>query len=511
MTFQDVLAQAIDWLQRDQRITYRALKRQFDLDDEYLDDLRDELIEAKQIAKDEKGKILVWTGEPTSTPTVEARDGTEVESRFHAMLPDVMARLQRDGRVTYQTLKFIFNIDELVLAAIRKELHLRRLAVDEEGEVLAWIGLPALKADAPVAPQADAQLPPSQPIRDIPEAERRQLTVMFCDLADSTKLSQQLDPEDLRDVIRAYQQTSADVIQQFDGYIAQHLGDGLLIYFGWPRAHEDDAQRALHAGLGIVEAVTTTLNPRLEQEKGVQLTVRLGVHTGPVVVGQMGGDGRQEHLATGETVNIAARLESLAPPNTVAVSSVTERLVRGAFVFDCLGPHDLKGVAEPMTVFRALGPAKVHHDEEAAMPHGGAFLVGRDEELGLLLRRWEQAKEGLGQVVLISGEAGIGKSSLVAAMRAQVVDEGYTRLTFRSSPYHTHSALYPITTHFERLLGFGREERSMSRLEMLEQTLRASNLPVRETEAFDNHPSIPLDPPCLAALHCLSSQRCGHW
>jgi class 3 adenylate cyclase len=252
----------------------------------------------------------------------------------------------------------------------------------------------AISTDVP----QDESIIPSEPTRTAHEAERRQLTVMFCDLADSTKLSQQLDPEDLREVIRAYQHTSAEVIQRFDGYIAQHLGDGLLIYFGWPRAHEDDAQRALHAGLGIVKAITTTLNPRLKQEKGVQLTVRLGVHTGPVVVGQMGSDGRQENLATGETVNIAARLEGLAQPNTVVVSSVTERLVRGAFALDDLGPHELKGVTEPMAVFQVIGPTEMYRDADESLPDGGVFLVGRDEEVGLLLRRWEQAKEGLGRV-----------------------------------------------------------------------------------------------------------------
>jgi class 3 adenylate cyclase len=179
--------------------------------------------------------------------------------------------------------------------------------------------------------------------RTTPEAERRQLTVMFCDLADSTRLSQQLDAEDLREVVRAYQATAAAVIQQYAGHIAQYLGDGLLVYFGWPVAHEDDALRGVHAGRGIVAAITTTLNPRLQREKGVQLAVRVGIHTGPVVVGEMGGGGRHEHLATGDTVNIAARLEGLAAPNTVVISQVTARLVRQAVGLEDLGRHALKG------------------------------------------------------------------------------------------------------------------------------------------------------------------------
>jgi class 3 adenylate cyclase len=301
---------------------------------------------------------------------------------------------------------------------------------------------------------------------------------MFCDLANSTKLSQQLDAEDLREVIRAYQETAAAVIHQFAGCISQYLGDGLLVYFGWPRAHEDDAQRAAHAGLGIVEAITTTLNPRLEAEKGVQLAVRLGVHKGPVVVSEMGGGGRHEHLATGETVNIAARLEGLAQPNTVLMSSVTARLVERAFYLEDLGPHELRGVAEPMQVFRVLGPMEVHEDETAAV--GVPFLVGRDEEVGLLLRRWEQSKEGLGQVILLGGEAGIGKSSLMATVRHHVVAEGYTRIAFRYSPYHTNSALYPVIEHVQRVLQFQPGDTPATRLDKLERVLKGYSRPLEE-------------------------------
>jgi hypothetical protein len=175
--------------------------------------------------------------------------------------------------------------------------------------------------------------------------------------------------------------------------------------------------------------------------------------------------GRHENLATGETVNIAARLEALAPPNTVVISSATERLLRGAFALEDLGIHALKGVAEPMPVYRVLSPAAVHQNEGASRPDGGVFLVGRDEETGLLRRRWEQSKEGLGQVVLISGEAGIGKSALVATMRRQVAAENDTRIAFRCSPYHTNSALYPVITHLEQMLGFARDDTPASKLD----------------------------------------------
>jgi predicted ATPase/class 3 adenylate cyclase len=300
---------------------------------------------------------------------------------------------------------------------------------------------------------------------------------MFCDLADSTKLSQQLDPEDLREVIRAYQATAAEVVAQYEGHLAQYLGDGLLIYFGWPVAHEDDAQRAAHAGLEIVEAIAATLNPRLEREKGVQLAVRLGIHSGPVVVGEMGGGGRHEHLATGETVNIAARLEGLAALNTVLISHVTARLVREAFVLEALGPHALKGVAEPVPVFRVDSPRELDHDAEAMSTRSFATLVGRDEEIGLLLRRWEQSQEGLGQVVLLSGEAGIGKSSLVGGLRDYVRQQRLTRIAFRCSPYHTHSALYPIIDHVQRALDWQPDDPADTRLAKLEQALAGTSLP----------------------------------
>jgi class 3 adenylate cyclase len=386
MTFDDILEQAIAILQRRGRVTYRTLKRQFDLDDDALEDLKDELLFSQPVV-DEARRGLLWTGDPAA-PAPDTQRRTEVERRFHAMLSAVMWWLQRDGRVTYRTIKHVLGLDDVLLEDIRKDLAFRRLAIDEDGIGLVWAGeaQPAGRpAEAMPRPPATADpmtvvssptaptLPPSatetrmasheptgpaeaistealpddesvaqESTRIAPDAERRHLTVMFCDLVDSTTLSQQLDPEDLREVIRAYHQTSADVIHHYDGTIAQHLGDGLLIYFGWPVAHEDDAQRALHAGLGLVEALTTRLNPHLEHEHGVQLAVRIGIHTGPVVVGEMGGGKRQEHLATGDTVNIASRLEGLATPNTVVMSHVTARLVQGTFALEDLGAHAIE-------------------------------------------------------------------------------------------------------------------------------------------------------------------------
>jgi class 3 adenylate cyclase/predicted ATPase len=312
-----------------------------------------------------------------------------------------------------------------------------------------------------------------------PEAERRQLTVMFCDLVESTNLSARLDPEDLREVVRSYQEMAADIIQSFEGHIAQYLGDGLLVYFGYPQAHEDDAHRAVRTALGIVDAMGT-LNGHVESEYGVQLAVRLGIHTGPVVVGEMGGGGRHEQLALGETPNIAARLERLAQPNTVAISAMTKRLVEGAFVMEDLGSHHLKGVPEPISVAQVLKPVVTQDDEEEVGTGVVTALVGRDEEIGLLLRRWEQSKEGFGQVVLINGEPGIGKSALAEVVREHVASQGFTRATYHCSPYHTNSALYPVITHVQRLWGWERDDTPAEKLDKMEETLRTTSLPLKE-------------------------------
>ena len=425
---------------------------------------------------------------------------------FYDLLEQVLALLQRHHRLSYRALKLQFPLlDPACIDALRDELLFQGVARDAEGQGLIWLGGPSVVPQATVsrqpAPAASATEPslaaptvsatlPSPATGDdgltVPasglsaaEAERRQLTVMFCDLVGSTQLSGQLDPEDLRAVVRAYQEAAAEVIQHYEGHIAQYLGDGLLVYFGYPTAHEDDARRAVHTGLGIVQAITT-LNTRLAAQYGVHLAVRLGIHTGPVVVGVMGGGGRHEHLALGETPNIAARLQALAPANAVVISAVTARLVQGAFALEDLGTHTLHGVAEPMTVSRVRGLlATPSRDEEfvtAAVP----VLVGREEESGLLRRRWEQSKAGLGQVVFVSGEAGIGKSALVEGLRAQVRAEGLPRIAYRCSPYHTTSALYPVITHIEHLLQFAPDDPPATRLAKLEAGLRPYGLPLAE-------------------------------
>jgi class 3 adenylate cyclase/predicted ATPase len=409
---------------------------------------------------------------------------------FVAVVDQVIALLRQRGRVAYRTLKRQFQLDDEAIEDLKIELiDAQGLARDEQGSILVWLGdpgtLPPLSAQhAPQPPTPEALLPPliPTPVASAPpEAERRQLTVLFCDLVDSTALASQLDPEDLRAVVRAYQDTCAKVIARFEGHIAQYLGDGLLVYFGYPLAHEDDAQRAVRAGLGIVEAMEQ-LNTRLTQERGVHLAVRLGIHTGLVVVGEVGGGTRQEQLALGETPNLAARLQGLAAPSTLVISAATFQLLGGFFACQPLGTPLLKGQAQPFAVYRVLYESMARSRLEAAGSTGWTPLVGREQEVALLRERWAQVKDGLGQVVLLSGEAGIGKSRLVQVLQEQVASEPQAWLTpCQCSPYYQHTALYPMIDLLVRVaLRFEREESPEQKLSKLEGFLVQYGLPLAE-------------------------------
>jgi class 3 adenylate cyclase len=308
------------------------------------------------------------------------------------------------------------------------------------------------------------------------EAERRQLTVMFCDLVGSTALSAQLDPEELREVVQAYQETCATVIRRYDGHVAQHLGDGSLVYFGYPAAHEDDAQRAVRVGLEIIQALQKGVSSPREA-----LQVRIGIHTGLVVIGEIGSSEKREILALGETPNLAARLQGLAAPDTVVISGITYQLVQG--LFDChdLGPHEVKGISTPLPMYRVLGESTTRSRFEVAVRTGLTPLVGRDEELGLLRNRWEQAKEEQGQVVLLSGEPGIGKSRLVQVVKEQATHEGMTRIEFRCSPFYQNTAFYPVIEHLQRLLQFAPHDTSQAKLAKLQQALAQYRFPQADT------------------------------
>ncbi|MCZ6731059.1 MAG: AAA family ATPase [Gammaproteobacteria bacterium] len=306
---------------------------------------------------------------------------------------------------------------------------------------------------------------------DKAEAERRQLTVMFCDLVGSTELSQQLDPEDLRDVNRAYQDACKAAIERYDGYVARYMGDGVLAYFGYPQAHEDDAERAIHAGLRVVESMAE-LNAAVGDKQGVELGVRVGIATGPVVVGDLIGEGAsQESAVVGETPNLAARLQGMASTNNVVIASSTYDLAGGRFEYEELGTHEVKGIAEAVRVWQVVAPSVSESRFEALHKAGVTPLVGREHEIGLLLERWEYAKEGDGQVVFLSGEPGIGKSRISETLRERAATGDPIRLRYQCSPYHTNSALHPVIEQLERAARLESEDLPKVKLEKLESLI----------------------------------------
>jgi class 3 adenylate cyclase/predicted ATPase/energy-coupling factor transporter ATP-binding protein EcfA2 len=318
------------------------------------------------------------------------------------------------------------------------------------------------------------------------EAERRQLTVMFCDLVGSTALSTRLDPEDLREVIGAYHRAVAQIIAEFDGFVSRYMGDGVLVYFGYPQAHEDDAERAVRAGLVAIEAV------RRLDVRSVKLQTRVGIATGLVVVGDLIGEGSaQEQSVVGETPNLAARLQALAEPDTVVIAAGTRRLVGDLFEYRDLGRIEVKGIAAPVPVCQVLRPSVVASRFEALRGSALTRLVGRDEEIDLLLRRWARAKAGDGQVVLILGEAGIGKSRIAAALAERLHTETHLRLRYFCSPYHQDSALYPIVDQLGRVAGFARDDEPATKLEKLEGLLAHAAPPEEDVALLADLLSLP--------------------
>jgi class 3 adenylate cyclase len=335
--------------------------------------------------------------------------------------------------------------------------------------------------------EAAAPAPPAQsspPRTD--SAERRQLTVMFCDLVGSTALAARLDPEDLREVIGAYHKCVAETIVSHDGFVAKYMGDGVLVYFGYPRAHEDDAERAVRAGLAVVEAVR-----RMRQAELLQ--VRIGLATGLAVVGDLIGSGAaQEQAVIGETPNLAARLQALAGPDEIVIPENTRRLVGNLFEYESLGEVEVRGLPAPVTAFRVVRERGVGSRFEA-LRTGEAPLVGREEETELLSRRWAQAKAGRGQVVLISAEPGIGKSRLAEAFRYSLERETHTRLRYFCSPHHQDSALFPFIAQLERTASFERDDTPSVRLKKLQALLAASEPAEGDVPLLAELLSVPFD------------------
>ncbi len=321
--------------------------------------------------------------------------------------------------------------------------------------IAALVTTPGSSSATPVAPTTHPR-----------EAERRQLTVMFVDLVGSTALSARLDPEDMRELMRSYQNMVAGEIARFEGHVAQFLGDGVLAYFGWPRAHEDEAERAVRAALAVTAATARLFTPSADK-----LQTRIGIATGHVVVGDLIGEGAgQRHAVVGETPNLAARLQAMAEPGTVVIANSTRHLLGDLFMLHDLGLQDCKGLTAPTRAFAVLGEHELETRFAARHAGGIAPIVGRDQELGLLIERWNQAKAGEGQVILLSGEAGIGKSRIAEAVVDAVQDETHYLLRYQCSPYHTDSALYPVIQQLAHAAGFTANDspdQSLDRLEAL--------------------------------------------
>jgi class 3 adenylate cyclase/predicted ATPase len=337
------------------------------------------------------------------------------------------------------------DLKEIGVAAVGDRRRLLEAIASLEGG-----GLPAVSAAVPSAVFG--------------EAERRQLTVMFCDLVGSTPLSVRFDPEDLREIVGAYHRCVAETTGRFAGFVAKYMGDGVLVYFGYPAAHEDDAERAVRAGLALIDAVGRVETPE-------RLNIRLGVASGLVVVGDLIGAGAaQERGVVGETPNLAARLQVLAQPGTLVIADSTRRQIGALFELEDLGAQRLAGFGEPQHAWRVVGESAVVSRFEALRSQG-APLVGRDEELDLLLRRWRQATVGEGRVVLISGEPGIGKSRLTEALSERIERDPHTRLRYFCSPHHQDSTLYPFITQLERAAGFAHRDTLEEKLGKLRDVL----------------------------------------
>ncbi len=402
---------------------------------------------------------------------------------------DVVVWLRSLGLERYEAAFRDNEIDERVLPSLTQE-DLKEIGVGPVGHRRMLLeAIAALRGDtvsnAPSADVATTTIVPNVSPED--RAERRQITVMFSDLVGSTALSTRMDPEDLREVISAYQNSVAATVGRFRGFVAKYMGDGVLVYFGYPQAHEDDAERAVRAGLELIAAIR-------DLKTHAALQTRVGIATGLVVVGDLIRSGAsQEQAIVGDTPNLAARLQGVAEPNSVVIAESTRKLVGSLFELEDLGPQELKGIAGSIQAWAALRPASVEGRFDAMHASGMTDLVGREEELDLLLRRWSKAKSGKGQIVLLSGEAGIGKSRLTAALLERVATEPHTRLRYFCSPQHTDSAFYPIISQMERAARLAHDDTVQAKLDKLDTLLAQSFTRYQDVALFAEMLSLPND------------------
>jgi len=407
---------------------------------------------------------------------------------------DVGIWLRGLGLEQYETLFRENDIDAEILGDLT-DSDLEKIGVSLGHRKHLLKAVEALAGWSPALPPASTAIP-----RIADAAERRQVTVMFSDLVGSTALSARMDPEDLREVIAAYHKCVSETVRRFGGFVAKYMGDGVLIYFGYPQAHEHDAERAVRAGLELIAAMTALKSP-------LSLQTRIGIATGVVVIGDLVGSGEaQERGIVGETPNLAARLQGVAEPNMVVIAEGTRRLLGNLFELQDLGPKDLKGIAGPARAWAALGASSVESRFEAFHATELTALVGREEELELLTRRWARAKTGEGQVVLLSGEAGIGKSRLTAALLEHLASEPHTRLRYFCSPQHTDSALYPIIGQMERAAGLRHDDKPQAKLDKLDTMLAQTSTSIEDAALFAETLSLPNDG-CYPALALLPEQR----
>jgi class 3 adenylate cyclase len=400
------------------------------------------------------------------------------------VMPQIADWLQKLGLGQY-TQRFVENDIDFSILPDLTDQDLKELGVVSLGHRRQLLRAIAQLSGGGNGAEGIAAEPPTLVTAPIETAEHRQVTVMFSDIVGSTALSARMDPEDLRKIISAYEKCVAKTVRHFGGFVAQFTGDGFLAYFGYPVAHEDDAEQAVRAALELTTAVSD-----LKTQSALQ--IRVGIATGLVVAGELAGSGEDGDIV-GETPNLAARLQGIAEPNAVIIAESTRKLLGNLFELEDLGPKDLKGISGPVRAFAALRPAMVESRFEAFHKSAPTELVGREEELEFLLRRWSQAKHNEGQVVLLSGEAGIGKSRLAIALLQRLASEPHTRLRYFCSPQHTSTAFFPIIRQMERAAGFTHNDTVQTKLDKLDALLMQSFTPQPDASLLAEMLSLPND------------------